>query len=235
MDIFRFKRFSISQPADAGMRVGTDGVLIGAWCRIEDGQRRMLDVGTGTGLIALMLAQRAPWAAVDAIDISAECCRIAADNAATSPFAGQVSVICRPVQELCAAPYDHIVSNPPYFTESLLPPCEARTAARHTATLQHGELLGSVAGLLSPGGRFSVILPTDAALRMQDQAPGHGLHLQRADELLTREGLAPKRIMAEYALTPNPIPQRGVVTIHDPSGEYTEQYRALTRDFYLKF
>ncbi len=236
---FRFKRFAVTQTADAGMKVGTDGVLLGAWCRLDDSQRRLLDVGTGTGVIALMLAQRAPESCIDALDIEPDCCIRAQANVAASPWADRIAIMHNSLQQYAAQTphrYDHIVTNPPYFTESLLPPSAARTSARHTATLLHTELIDAVDVLLTPGGLFSVILPVEAAVAMERYAATRGLHIQRRTEVLPRREGAPKRILAEYARTAPPSPQTTQLPIMESAGEdFTEEYRALTHDFYLKF
>ncbi|MDR2885535.1 MAG: methyltransferase [Rikenellaceae bacterium] len=242
--VFRFKQFAIEQSADAGMKVGTDGVLLGAWCALGEAQTRLLDVGTGTGVIALMLAQRAPWAAVDALDIDPACCARAAANVAASPWPERVKVINAPVQEYAAArldaPYDHIVSNPPYFTESLLPPSPGRTSARHTVALTHSELFEAAATLLAPGGRLSVILPAEPAAAMAAAAPAHGFRLVRFTELYPRRGGTHKRTLQEFVkfhcACPVPPPWRETLAIHEAeSNEFTDDYKALTKDFYLKF
>jgi tRNA1Val (adenine37-N6)-methyltransferase len=237
---FRFKRFAVQQPRGAGMKVGTDGVLLGAWCDLRDARTRLLDVGTGTGVIALMLAQRALMAAIDAVDIDPECCELAALNIAASPWPQRVKVVCAPVQRLAEesrALYDHIVSNPPYFTESLLPPSPERIASRHTTALTHTQLLGSAAALLVEGGRLSIILPMHEAAAIVTLAPTHGLHPRRATQVNTRRGAEPKRTLLELVKTSLPPDVlRETLAIHEAAGEdFTEEYRALTREFYLKF
>ena len=141
------------------MKVGTDGVLLGAWAAVRPQDRRMLDIGTGTGLIALMLAQRAPEAHVTGVDI--DDVGQARENAAASPWSGRVAFAQCPVQEFeTPEPFDLIVSNPPFFVDSLTCPDRGRTAARHAVHLPFGDLRDAVLRLLAPGGRFAVILPT---------------------------------------------------------------------------
>ena len=122
------------------MKVGTDGVLLGAWAEVRPGDRRMLDVGTGTGLIALMLAQRsAAW--ITAVDIDVECATQAAENFAASPWADRLDAVSVAVQRYDPVEkFDLIVSNPPYYVDSLLSPDEGRNTARHAAGLPFGEL-----------------------------------------------------------------------------------------------
>ena len=146
------------------MKVGTDGVLLGAWAAVRPQDRRMLDIGTGTGLIALMLAQRAPEAHVTGVDI--DDVGQARENAAASPWSGRVAFAQCPVQEFeTPEPFDLIVSNPPCFVDSLTCPDRGRTAARHAVHLPFGDLRDAVLRLLAPGGRFAVILPTAEAER----------------------------------------------------------------------
>lgn len=122
------------------MKVGTDGVLLGAWVALGAADRLLLDVGTGTGVIALMLAQRSPAAGVTALDIDAACTEQARANADRSPWGGRVTTCCAPVQEYRPEePFDLVVSNPPYYDRLLLPPDAGRTTARHTVALTHGE------------------------------------------------------------------------------------------------
>ena len=138
------------------MKVGTDGVLIGAWCRLPS-SGRILDIGTGTGLIAVMAAQRASGCMVTGIDIDAECVAQARDNAASSPWGGRIGIEQCALQEFFPTHrFDAIVSNPPYFEESLLPPDARRTAARHTRSLTYAELVDGVVRLLDADGCFSL-------------------------------------------------------------------------------
>jgi len=151
--MFRFKQFAVRQDR-CPMKVGTDGVLLGAWAEVRPGDRRMLDVGTGTGLIALMLAQRsAAW--ITAVDIDVECATQAAENFAASPWADRLDAVSVAVQRYDPVEkFDLIVSNPPYYVDSLLSPDEGRNTARHAAGLPFGELAAAVVRLLSPGGRL---------------------------------------------------------------------------------
>lgn len=153
-DQFQFRQFTIRQEHCA-MKVGTDGVLLGAWAR---GGRRILDVGCGTGLIALMMAQRYPEAVVDAMDLDEKACRTAQQNAELSPFASRTRVFQAKVQEWrlseTAVPlYDAVVCNPPFYNDSLPCPDSRRTMARHTTTLTFAELMEAAARLLTVGAR----------------------------------------------------------------------------------
>ena len=169
--MFRFKQFAVRQDR-CPMKVGTDGVLLGAWAEVRPGDRRMLDVGTGTGLIALMLAQRSA-ARITAVDVDAECATQAAENFAASPWADRLDAVAVAVQRYDPVErFDLIVSNPPYYVDSLLSPDEGRNTARHAAGLPFGELAAAVVRLLAPGGRFALVLPPVEMQRFRSAALG---------------------------------------------------------------
>lgn len=221
---FTFRRFTVCQSRCA-MKVGTDGVLLGAWAA---GGNRILDAGTGTGLIALMMAQRFPAASVLAVDIDADAAGQAAENVAASPFRQSVTVRCQRLQDLAAAdgPLDSIVCNPPFFTDSLLSPDRRRTTARHAVTLSFADIMSAARRLLSNNGRLSVIIPAATRRQMDDAAIFEGLFVTRVCEISTAAGKIPSRQMVEYAPHPGPADLR-LLTIGD------EYYRQLVADFYL--
>ena len=173
---FQFKQFTVWHDKCA-MKVGTDGVLLGAWTSVEN-TRSILDVGCGTGLISLMLAQRCQ-AIIDALDIDPAACMQARENADRSPFGQRLQVIHRPFADCVTEfagirQYDCIVSNPPYFINSLKCPDKQRNQARHTDTLSLDELISGSKQLLSPGGRLCLILPFDPYCRTgKGQSPSH--------------------------------------------------------------
>ena len=189
------------------MKVGTDGVLIGAWCRLPS-SGRILDIGTGTGLIAVMAAQRASGCMVTGIDIDAECVAQARDNAASSPWGERIGIEQCALQEFFPTHrFDAIVSNPPYFEESLLPPDARRTAARHTRSLTYAELVDGVVRLLDAEGRFSLILPAAESERFLSAAHGV-LFLTRRCDVRTTPGNGVRRVMMEFAVSvPKLLPQ----------------------------
>lgn len=218
------------------MKVGTDGVLLGAWVSLRPTDRRILDIGTGTGLIALMLAQRAPEAAITGVDIApvAEARR----NADASPWGERLRFEQLPVQRLEAAPFDLIVSNPPFFVESLQCPDAGRTLARHAVELPFDELRDAVLRLLAPEGRFALVLPVTEAERLLELCR-EGLRLVRRTEVRTTPRRAPKRVLLELQraeAAAGVAAELRTLTVGTGEHEtYTEEYRALTRDFYLKF
>lgn len=217
------------------MKVGTDGVLLGAWAGVRASDRRVLDVGTGTGLIALMLAQRAPEARIVGVDV--DDVAQARENADASPWGSRLMFVQAPVQEFESAErFDLIVSNPPFFVDSLTCPDPGRTTARHAVRLPFEELRDAVVRLLGPGGRFAVVLPTDMAARFEAVCAGY-LALSRRAEVRTTPVRAPKRVLLEFVTTQGVIaPEISELVIGTGQHEeYTPQYKALTRDFYLKF
>ncbi len=146
-----------------GMKVGTDGVLLGAWAR---GGRSILDIGTGTGLIALMMAQRFAEARVTAIDIDVEACAQAEENIQNSSFASRIDVEASPLQDFsCTEKFDSVVSNPPFFVDSLRNPDSRRSVARHADTLSYRDLFRGVVSLISDDGEFSAVIPAECLSR----------------------------------------------------------------------
>ncbi len=233
-DFFRFKQFGIRQNLDV-MRVNMDGVLLGAWAKTEKANR-VLDVGTGTGVIALMLAQRGAQQ-VDAIDISAEAVRQATGNADHSPWSDRIQVHAAPLQlwaENCEHPYDLIVSNPPYFCRSLKSPKDVRNITRHTEALPQEELAESVALCLSKDGIFCAIFPMAEGAMFISKAIEFGLHCRRTLLLHSKPNSRPKRILCEFQQSAGELTENAL-TIYDSKGEYSSQYKALTQDFYLNF
>lgn len=229
------------------MKVGTDGVLLGAWVGVRPADLRMLDIGTGTGLIALMLAQRTERFGAEAgsgvpgqvriTGVDAEEVAQARQNADASPWGARMTFehtsvqVFRPEER-----YDLIVSNPPYFVDSLTCPDHGRTLARHAVSLPYGELCEAVVRLLAPGGRFAVILPTDGATQFLEICRGR-LALARRTDVRTTPRHGAKRALMEFtaASAATSVPAGELVVGTGEHEQYTPEYRALTRDFYLKF
>lgn len=232
MSHFDFKQFRICHDRCA-MKVGTDGVLLGAWAQ-TDGSRRILDIGTGSGLIALMMAQRCD-AAVTGIEIDADAAAQAAENAAASPFADRVEIVQTDLKDFrTEQPFDNIVSNPPFYTESVLPPDATRAAARHTQGLPLGVLVGQAKRLMAPDARFQVILPTAAVAQFLGICALQGLSLLRRTDVCTREGKPFKRAL--LCLINNieaTRPLTDSLPLSDGKGGRSADYRQLTEDFYL--
>lgn len=213
------------------MKVGTDGVLIGAWAGIPDGCRRILDIGTGTGLIALMAAQRCPSAEVVGVEIDASAARQARENVENSEWHDRIEIVHGNIVDYNPEQrFDLIISNPPYYDGTLICPDSERTAARHTVSLTFKELMTSAVRLLSPGGHLAVIVPTETVSAVV--AAGN-MHLVRRCDVRTKAAKPPKRTMLEFSPQFEGAAVWEELTINDHSGDRTEQYKALTADFYL--
>ena len=232
---FTFKQFHIDHSRCA-MKVGTDGTLLGAWATLpSDGS--ILDIGTGTGLIAIMAAQRSFGSKITAIDIDEDCVLQARENVAASPWPDHIEVIHSALQDFSPAQkFDCIISNPPYFIDSQLSPDAARSTARHTATLPFDELVSGVKRLLADDGRFSLILPPPEMERFRSAARGE-LFAVRECHVWSTPTSAVRRIMAELqSEPPTELPITEKIIIEDNGRhQYSDEYRRLTRDFYLKF
>lgn len=232
-NFFRFKQFTVFQDCCA-MKVGTDGVLLGAWTNVNT-CKRVLDVGVGTGLIALMLAQRNPKALIEAIDINDECVLQAQQNVARSPFAHQIDVKHQSFQEFAVATkmrYDLIVSNPPYFQNALKSPNHARSHARHNDSLSFIEIISKGALLLEEGGRIALILPHEFKQRIINHATTVGLFANRIANVYPLPHKPAKRLLIEFGHNEEECVEHNL-TIEVSRHQYTKEYDALTKDFYL--
>lgn len=208
------------------MKVGTDGVLLGAWA---NGGSKVLDVGTGTGIIALMMAQRYAEANVLAIDIDEGAVRQATANVEASPFVSRIQIKQTRVQDMDAALagcFDVVVSNPPFFIDSLQAPDHQRNVARHTETLTYTDLMVAASRLLNDDGELSVIVPFDYRRRMDDEAIFQGFFPSRVCAVKTTPSKPVRRYLLAYKKQPCRCEQTGLI-IGD------ELYQLLTQDFYL--
>ena len=232
---FRFQQFIVHHDRCA-MKVGTDGVLLGAWAR---GGERILDVGTGTGLIALMMAQRYEQATVDAVEIDTEACQQAIDNVAESPFTNRINVICDAVQHFSMESerlkaYDAIVSNPPFFENALKNPDKGRVVARHSDTLPFADLFKAVKKLLSDNGEFSVIIPTEYRGRIEEEALLQGFSLSRICAIMTTPKKPIRRYLLAFRRYPSPHIDEQVEILETQPNVRSEWYENLTKDFYIQ-
>ncbi len=253
-DRFDFKYFSIYQ-GSCGMKVGTDGVLLGSWAKITDGDnsnntenmiandshQRILDIGTGTGLIALMMAQRYPGAEIDAIDIDEDACNTAQENVDNCRFNNSIIVKRCSFQEyvelldkegkLCY--YDGIVSNPPFFEKSLKNPNEKKSVARHTDTLPFTELIKGVTKLLMEWGVFSVILPLEVVEQFVAECYLSGLYLSCKCSIKTVEHKDPKRFLLSFTKHHHSKVKSTTELLMNAEGNRSDWYKKITDDFYL--
>lgn len=230
---FQFKKFTVWHDRCA-MKVGTDGVLLGAWADTQE-VGRMLDVGTGTGLIALMAAQRST-ASIDAIDIDEAACLQAVENVRNSPFAGRISVLPTSLaayRRATVARYDLIVSNPPYFTDSLKCPDTQRALARHTDSLPLHELVRDCQALLTGNGRLALILPYDQKDHLLKCCVEERLFVSKETAVIPLPGARPKRYLVELSRIPVAIPVTTSLTIEIERHRYTSEFIHLVKPFYL--
>ena len=235
---FTFKQFAICQDRCA-MKVGTDGVLLGAWARVEH-CRHILDMGTGTGLVALMTAQRSS-ADIVAIDLDADAVAQATENVASSPWSNRIQVLEADARELANSTqllagsqlFDAILCNPPFFENSLKCPDSARTMARHTDTLSFDELACSASRLLAPDGELSVVIPYDRAHDMTVSAACCGLFAARQTIVVPVEGGKPKRMLMAFSRE-GAAHEVETLCLNDVQRKYTPEYVSLVEDFYLK-
>jgi tRNA1Val (adenine37-N6)-methyltransferase len=231
---FEFKQFRIEQHKSA-MKVGTDGVLLGAWASVND-DRRILDIGTGTGLIALMLAQRSN-AIIDAVEIDEQACEEAKFNFEQSPWRDRLNVYNSDFQEfanLPCEPYDLIISNPPFFINSLKTKDEALSVARHNDLLSFDQLVIGAGKLLSHTGRLCIIIPFTSSVDFRESARLAGFYLRQQTRVIPKLGRSPKRILLEFTVRQG-YPSENELVILDENGDYTEAYKTLTSPYYPAF
>lgn len=228
---FYFKRFVISQDK-ATHKVGTDGVLLGAWVDV-DGTSNALDIGTGSGVIALMLAQRSD-ALIDAVESERDDAEQAIANVRQSPWRDRVQVIHSTIQHFqTEKKYDLIVSNPPYFVNSWKPPEEKRSKVRHTDALSFQDLLAAAARLLSEQGRFAVVLPFAEGTMFVELAKNFNLHCIRRCEFRSREEKPVERLLMTFSFHEQSLKQESLV-LYSNGEEWSDAYKKLMKDFYLK-
>lgn len=243
---FRFKQFEIHQ-LESAMKVGTDGVILGAWASVDPSDRSILDIGTGTGLLALMMAQRTAHMPsppiIDAVEIETLAASEALFNITNSPWSQRIRVHEASFQQFAyqsaqeGTKFDLIISNPPYFVDSPLSTQAARTAARHAALLPYDDLISGVNSILSKDhGRFVAIFPTQEGGIFIAKAASSGLFCNRRLNVRHLRERPIKRIVCEFSHLQTPhIQESDLIISHDLDQQYTEQYITLTQDFYLRF
>ncbi|NNF32076.1 MAG: methyltransferase [Flavobacteriaceae bacterium] len=233
---FHFKEFSVSQDRCA-MKIGTDGVLLGAWTSIDNNPQSILDIGSGTGIIALQLAQRSAAPTIDAVELDDNAYEQCSENFEASPWPDRLFCYHASIQEFASEideTYDLIVSNPPFYREDFKSAAPARDTARFTDTLPFEHLMVCVAHLLSENGKFSLILPQKEQLRLTELATKQRLHPKRICEVRGTPNSEIKRVLMEFStMRPAKIISEEL-TIEIGRHEYTPKYINLVKDFYLK-
>jgi tRNA1Val (adenine37-N6)-methyltransferase len=231
---FHFKLFSIEQDHCA-MKVGTDGVLLGAWADVQYA-KTVLDIGTGTGVIAIMLAQRNSKAIVHGVEVDEMACHQAKENMDASPFSERLNAFALDIQtyaKITDRKYDLIVSNPPFFTGGTLSATQDKTNVRHTVKLPHGDLLLAVKQLITDKGRFCVVLPLIEGLRFKELAERSGLFCTKITEIRPKIEKAVERLLLQFENHENLVVKNTLV-IHANVGrhDFTPEYINLVKDFY---
>lgn len=234
-NMFYFKQFKVCQD-ECAMKIGTDGVLLGAWADVA-ASSRILDIGTGTGVIALMMGQRTLDASIDALEIDQAACAQAQANIESSPWADRVKAIHSSVQDyvsIASERYDLILSNPPFFSGGTFSHNNHRNQVRHTIKLPHGDLLHAVQRLIRPEeGRFCVVLPFIEGLRFKELARNYHLYANRVTEVRSKADKPVERLLMQFECTPKVEQLDELIIQHSGQNMWTDAYRALTKDFYL--
>lgn len=232
---FHFKKFSVAHGSST-MKVGTDAVLLGAWACIGEA-RKMLDIGTGSGVIALMLAQRSSdQAQIDAVEIEGSDAVQAEENFQRSPWPHKIHTHHSSIQDFYPhKKYDVIVSNPPYFSNSQSPPLQKRYHARHTIKLNHNDLTTAVERLLEDDGRFNIVLPFEEGKQFLALAENRMLYCSRRFGFKTRSDKKIERWLLEFKKHPGPVETGEILLYRQTDGEgWDDAYMNLTKDFYLR-
>lgn len=216
------------------MKVGTDAVLLGAWVNVQ-GVNNILEVGAGSGVISLMLAQRTSAdTKIEAIEIEKEDAEQAKENVIRSPWPEKIKIHHQSFQSFHSdRKFDLIVSNPPYFINSQLPPSGKRSQARHTGSLSYDELITKAPTLLSPSGRLAVVLPFEEGKLFQSLAHKNNLHLVSQLAFYSRQGKPQERWLLEFAFEPTVIITQNLI-LHAEGESWSDDYKMLMKDFYLK-
>ena len=230
---FDFKQFSVTDRG-CGMKLGTDGVLLGAWTRMPgESTVRVCDAGAGCGIVALMLAQRHAALDITAVDIDAPSARDAAANFACSPWSGRLRAVCADITAGgCGEPFDMIVSNPPFFHTGERAPGASRAAARHADSLSADWLIEHAPGMLASGGSLTMIVPAADEERLVECAAFARMYPRRLCRVSSVEGKAPIRLLIELRPADGPV-EISEMALRRADGPNSQAYVTLFKDFYL--
>ncbi|MGI6993292.1 tRNA(1)(Val) (adenine(37)-N(6))-methyltransferase TrmN [Providencia sp. KP2202517] len=233
---FTFKQFFVGHDRCA-MKVGTDGVLLGAWAPVQQA-KTALDIGSGSGLIALMLAQRNQQVIIDAVELDSEAAQQAQENFIESQWRERLQVFAQDIVEFCTQrqhDYDLIVSNPPYFEPSVSCSSEQREQARYTATLTHQTLLDSARHCLAPDGLFCLVLPYDVGEKVEAMAHSDNWFTAYRVNIRDKAMMPFHRMLLGLKREPVVAQITTLVLKEADNTIYTEDFQRLIRDFYLKY
>lgn len=234
MNVFRFKQFAVDQQ-DCAMKINTDGVLLGAMA-IGQEKGNILDIGTGTGVIALMMAQRYGQASLTGVELDHASAERARQNAAESPFADRVSIVHSAFQDfLPPGPVDLLVSNPPFYTDSLRNPDNRKGQARHTDRQFFADLLRYAEKHLSNRGAIELVLPTSLADEVATMAVGYGLYLTNVTRVSSFEDSEVIRQIVRFERQEPPKVVNQTFVIYEAKGQYSQQYKETLKPFFLAF
>lgn len=230
---FNFKQFTINQERSA-FKVGTDGVLLGAYADVS-GAKRILDIGTGTGLIALMLAQRCD-AEIVAIEPDHESFLQSCENINNNKRADRIRVVESALQDFSDnGKYDLIVTNPPYFSDSIRNPEIRKAVARHNDTLTSYDILKICSGLLSEEGRLQLIMPFAEGNVFMAEAAGYGFYCHDILKIKPLPTSEIRRLIMTFGRERKKPAEKFLTIEHGKRHEFTEEYISLTKEFYIKF
>ena len=234
MRFFRFKQFQITDDHSA-MKVGTDSVILGAWAN-QQNVKTVLDIGSGAGLLSLMLAQRNSISRVTAVEIDNDAVEDAKYNFNNSTWSNRLSVIHSDIRSFQAEEkFDLIISNPPFFKDSLLPDIHARAGARHDEHLSLDDLLSFVKKHLNHDGHFTLVFPFDRERELLSLAKIKGLFPCRIMRSMNKPSAQIKRSFIELSYIKTEAVKIDLLEIRNAESEYSEAYKELTKEFYLKF
>ncbi len=230
---FQFKQFTVEQ-SKVAMKVNTDGVLLGAWADVAQ-STTILDIGTGTGVIALMTAQKNLSATIDAIDLDEDAFLQTKENFERSSWHQRLNAIQCSVQNYSIERrYDVIISNPPYFIDDFKTSNEQKNIAKHSTALTYEELISGISRLLSVHGKAFLSIPVFNVERMQRIAAQQNLFSIKLTEVIAVEGKLPYLALMQLTRQQQVL-SKSTITIKDGKGAFTSEYIELTKDFYLKF
>lgn len=233
---FRFKKFTIKQDQSA-MKIGTDGVLLGAWVNLDTCPMSILDIGAGTGVLSLMLAQRTTADIIDAIEIDAKAFEQCVENFEVSPWADRLfcyhASLLEFHHEMDEETYDLIISNPPFYLEDMTSGDEARDLARQNSSLPFEQLIRASSQLLSESGVFALIVPIQNEELILKEAKKNGLYPKRITHVKGTKSAEVKRSLMEFHFLDQLVLKDELVIEH-ARHQFTEEYIKLTKDFYLK-